>query len=68
MIIIPAFLNLILWIVYLSSAMFCASFIFPSLGGDWRELNFIGKITCIASGLCAILTALFMTNTVVLPL
>lgn len=67
MTIIPAFLNLILWVIYISSAIFCASFIFPSLGGNWKELNFIGKIACITSGLCAIITVMILVNTTVLP-
>lgn len=68
MVIIHPAINLLLWVIYVISAMTCLSFALPCLGGGWDILNFEGKITCIGSGLIAIASFWVLMTTVVLPL
>ena len=67
MLFIHGVLNLLLWAVYVVFGMTCLSFIVPSFGGSWSELNTIGKFTCIGSGFIALVAMFILVTTYTLP-
>lgn len=67
MVIVPAVVNLLMWIVYLASAFGCVYFFAPRFGG-WGSLDNTGKSWAVACGFVCACAMYGLVTTTVLPL
>lgn len=66
MIWVAPLVNLLLWMVYLTSAFGCIYFFFPHFGG-WKSLDSTGRICAVGSAIFCLISGICLVTTTVIP-